>query len=170
MINLNGTDTARKTWFCIHGSRNRSTHLLQSHVIQIQLLQRPPQRSESIWSNPANRVPRQPQVPKVRCPAQRFGGHLFQLVAHQVERIQLTGMVQSLGRHVVDTVPSEVEGSEALRSAQDVWFKLGDGVVFQMKGEQAWEEFEGSFGEDGEAVLLQVEVSQLRESCGLNTK
>lgn len=37
-----------------------------------------------------------------------------------------------------------------------------------MKCQQAWQQLEGSFGEGSEAILLKVEVSQLRESCGLN--
>lgn len=70
---------------------------------------------------------------------------------------------------MIDGIPGEVEGSETLSSSQDVWLQLSDRVVLQMKRQQARQQLEGSFWEGGEAVLLEVEVSQLRESCGLNT-
>ncbi|TNN51375.1 hypothetical protein EYF80_038412 [Liparis tanakae] len=130
----------------------------EAHVIQVQLLQGPPQRAEGLRPHPADGVPGQPQVSEVPRLAQRLRGHRLQPVGAQVERIEVRGPVQSPGRHVVDEVPGQVERPEALGSGQQVRLQPGDGVVLQVERQQAGDQREGRFGESREAVVLQVQV------------
>lgn len=142
----------------------KPAHLLQSHVIEVQLFKWPPQRFESIRSDPTNWISGQPEVSEVPCLAQCLSGHLPELISSQVNRVQVTCLVKSPGRHMLNGIPGEIESSQTLSPRHDTWLQFGDGVVLQMKCEQTGYQFEDTFGEAGKAVLFQMEVSQLRET------